>query len=49
MLLLDDINGWSETKWDEQRYSYNIQSPEYQIIVLESDRGYETLRYFYDD
>lgn len=49
MLLLDDINGWSETEWDEQRYSYNIQSPEYQIIVLESDRGYETLRYFYDD
>lgn len=37
MLLLDDINGWSETEWDEQRYSYNIQSPEYQIIVLESD------------
>ena len=49
MLLLDDINGWSETEWDEQRYSYNIQSPEYKIIVLESDRGYETLRYFYDD
>lgn len=49
LFMLEDVNGWSETTWDIDRHSYNIKSPEYQINVLESNEGHETLRYFYDD
>ena len=47
--LLEHTEDWSETTWDSDRHSYNLKSPEYQIIVLDSDEGYETLSYFYDD
>ena len=47
--LLEHTEEWSKTTWDSDRHSYNLKSPEYQIIVLDSDEGYETLRYFYDD
>lgn len=49
IFMLEDVNGWSETTWDIDRHSYNIKSPEYQINVLESNEGHETLSYFYDD
>ena len=44
--LLEHTEDWSETTWDSDRHSYNLKSPEYQIIVLDSDEGYETLSYF---
>lgn len=47
--LLEHTEEWSKTTWDSDRHSYNLKSPEYQIIVLDSDEGYETLRYYYDD
>lgn len=47
--LLDNVKEWSETTWDVDRHSYNLYSPEYQIEVLDSVDGYETLGYFYDD
>lgn len=47
--LLEHTEDWSETTWDSDRHSYNLKSPEYQIIVFDSDEGYETLSYFYDD
>ena len=47
--LLDNPGDWSETRWDIDRHSYNLHNPEYQINVLDSQVGYETLGYFYDD
>lgn len=48
-ILLDDYMGWSDTNWDTVKYQYYKEYPEYKISVGESDRGYETLRFFYDD
>ncbi|RHR99045.1 ATP-binding protein [Ruminococcus sp. AF14-5] len=47
--LLDNPEDWSETRWDIDRYSYNIYNPEYQINVLDSQDTSETISYFYDD
>ena len=47
--LLDNTENWSLTTWDVDRHSYNMYSPEYQILVLDSHEGFETLGYFYDD
>lgn len=47
--LLETPKRWSEANWDSCRHSYNLQSPEFQIIVEESQKGYEDLAYFYDN
>ena len=47
--LLEDTENWSKTAWDSDRHSYNLISPEYQIIAVVSNEGYEPLGYFYDD
>lgn len=49
LYFLEDIQNWSETKWDIDKHSYCIASPEYQLYALDSNDGYETLSYFYDD
>lgn len=46
--LLEHPERWSEANWDSCRHSYNMESPEFQIIVEESEVGYEDLSYFYD-
>lgn len=48
-ILLDDYMGWSDTNWDTIKYQYYKELPEYKISVGESEKGYETLRFFYDD
>ena len=47
--LLELPERWSEANWDSCRHSYNLESPEFQIIVEESKHGYEHLAYFYDN
>lgn len=49
LLLLENRDAWSNTRWEADQHSYNKYSPEYQICVMDSADGYETLRYFYDD
>ena len=47
--LLEDTENWSKTAWDSDRHSYNLISPEYQIIAFDSNEGYEPLGYFYNE
>ena len=49
LYFLENTQNWSETKWDIDKHSYCKKSPEYQLYALESNDGYETLAYFYDD
>ena len=49
LYFLENTQNWSETKWDIDKHSYCKKSPEYQLYALESNDGYETLSYFYDD
>ena len=49
LYLLNDYKGWSETNWDTVKYQYYKEYPEYKIGVSESKKGYETLRFFYDN
>ena len=48
-VLLNDINGWSETNWDNCRQQYHCDYPEYRIIAKESSDAYSSISYFYDD
>ena len=48
-LLLDDYGKWSEANWDNNRKSFHMDFPEYQIIASKPCKGYEHIRYFYDD
>lgn len=47
--LLETPERWSETNWDSCRHNYNLEFPEFQIIIEESKNGYEELAYFYDN
>ena len=47
--LLKKPEYWSEADWHSKRYSYNIEFPEFQIVVEESKDGYDELRFFYDN
>lgn len=47
--LLETPEEWSEANWDSCRRSYNLESPEFQIIIEDSKNGYEDLAYFYDN
>lgn len=47
--LLETPERWSEANWDSCKHSYNLEFPEFQIIVEESKNGYEDLAYFYDN
>lgn len=49
LFFLENTQNWSETNWDIDKHSYCKKSPEYQLYALESNDGYETLAYFYDD
>ena len=49
LYFLENTQNWSETKWDIDKHSYCKKSPEYQLYALESNDGYETLSYFYED
>ena len=49
LILLEQTERWSEANWDSCRYSYNMEFPEFQIVVGKSQNGYEDLAYFYDN
>jgi hypothetical protein len=49
LLMLDKPSDWMAVRWDIDKRSYNVFNPEYQIIIEDSNCGYETLRFFYDD
>ena len=47
--LLEKTERWSKADWDDCRYSYNIEFPEFQIVAGKSKNGYENLAFFYDN